>query len=189
MEISTNFSTWKWEENLPSGRRNVSSIALNKAGELLLKKLQAISSACGISLSEPTDLHDSLPKVANYLDCQIHVIQGFAGEKASLLSYPQEFDDSKPQIVLENFVENHVTAVTNLKKFFRHFKKTICFACHQTFCLGYKHNCKMQKTCFACKQPLRTSRTLNQFDPFFLSVTVRSKTCSLTTPPLALLAI
>jgi len=156
------------KKNQPSEAWNdVSPNILNRAGKLLFEKLKAISIACGVSSSEQIDLHDSVPKVANHLNCQIHVIQGFAGEKASLISYPPEFDDSKPQIVLENLVENHVTVVTNLKKFFRYFNKEICFACLKTFSIGYKHYCKKQKTCFSCKKPLRASRTLNHFDPFF----------------------
>ena len=145
----------------------ICKVTLTNAGDLMLEKLKDLHGKCGVSFTDQIDLYDSLPKVANHLKSQIHVIQGFSGENASLISFPEEFDDSKPQIIIENMIDTHVTAVINLKKFFRHFKKQICFACLKISSISYKHICTKQKMCLTCRQPLKTQTTLNHFDPFF----------------------
>ena len=145
---------------------NIHSNTLNLAGELMLKKLAHFSKACNICFTEQIDLHESISKIADHFKCQIHLVQGFAAETASILSYPDEFDSSRPQIVLENLIGNHVTLVTNLNQFFRHFDRELCFVCRKTFSIGYRHWCTM-KNCLSCRLPLKTEKTIKQLDPFF----------------------
>jgi len=132
-----------------------STALLNSSGLLFLEKIKPFLKLLDFPLNQEMDLIETCQILAHHLGSQIHIIMGLTGVSASILSFPDKFDDSKPQIVLENLIENHVSLVTNIKMFLRSFETVICFACNK------------RKQCTSCRRFYATSQTIQQSDPFF----------------------
>jgi len=147
--------------------KNPSSDLRNKSGQLFLEKVKPYLEILNLPQDKKIDLKEVAQPLATHLGVQIHVIMGITGARASVLSFPSKFDDSKPQIVLENLRENHVNFVSNIKMFLRNLKTELCFACYKIFCHGSYHRCAKKTQCFSCKRFNATSQTVQQSDPFF----------------------
>lgn len=145
----------------------LSPAKINLAKKMLRSKVEEIIDRCHLPTEGPYNVHDVLPKIAEAYNFQVHIICGLHAKVGSLLSFPPSFDDSKTQIVLEKIGNQHVTLVSNLKMFFRHFNKCICFECSKTFYHKYKHICAKRKTCFACHRFFSNERTQLENDAFF----------------------
>jgi len=135
------------------------------AGHLMLKEINTIIKSCNIPESGPYDAYEICPLLSEFLKCQIHIIEGLQSKNASILSFPSKFTSSLPQIVLFKVNTDHVTFVSNLKMFFRHFNKRICFGCFKTFSPRYRHVCK--QICFSCRRPYSSPDTYFFSDPYF----------------------
>jgi len=72
---------------------------------------------------------------------------------------------------------DHVVFVANLKMFFRHFNRRICFNCYKTFSPRYKHVCK--NICFSCRRTYLSKSAQFSSDPFFeyCDVNIELKEC------------
>lgn len=130
----------------------------NRAGFYLNDILRKVIEKCDIPQCGPFDLYSTLPKLANEFQCQIHVLQNFQGSKASLLSFPEDFDDSLPQIFLDNSTPSHVTLIVNLTAYFKQYNRAVCFGCKKTFSLYYRHFCQQKKVCQQCRRFLKSEK-------------------------------
>jgi hypothetical protein len=138
-----------------------------KALKMLNKKVQELIAECKLNSSGPYNVHEVLPKICNFYNIQVHIICGLQTKKASLLSFPPNFDDTKFQIVLQKTSDQHVNLISNLKTFFGHNNKRVCFECSKTFAPRYRHFCSQKKVCYACRRFYRTKETELANDKFF----------------------
>ena len=153
-------------------RRSLQSEASVKASQkkgfkLLKTKVDELILACDLHHSGPYNVHEVVPKICEFYDIQVHVICGLQTKNASVLSFPPQFDDTKLQIILEKTSQQHVTLISNLKTFFRHHKKRLCFECCKTFHQTYRHFCTKKSVCFACRRFFCTKETNFQNDKYF----------------------
>lgn len=143
------------------------SLARKKGLKLLKEKVDELILACDLNTSGPYNAHEVLPKICEFYDIQVHIICGLQTKKASVLSFPPKFDDTKVQICLEKSAEHHVTLISNLKTYFRHHKKRLCFECCKTFHQTYRHFCTQRDVCFACRKFFSTKETELHNDKYF----------------------
>lgn len=101
----------------------------------------------GLREMEPT-----VKKFQSHFDCQIIVIKSMQGNRPELYM-TKMFDLENPRIYLY-LQNNHIYFINNLKLFFGHFKKTICFWCKRFFSLNMcrqPHKCNLTpQTCSLC---------------------------------------
>lgn len=143
-------------------------VQARKKGLYLLKtKVQELITECDLPSRGPYNVHDVLPKICDILNIQVQIICGLQTKNASILSFPPTFDNSKIQVVLEKLYDHHVTLISNLKSFFAHHKKRVCFECSKTFHHSYRHFCTKKKICFACRRFFSSKETEVRNDPFF----------------------
>jgi len=141
--------------------------ARSKALKLLKQKVDELITACHLNQSGPYNVHEVLPKISEFLGIKVHLICGLQTKNASVLSFPPNFDDRKPQICLEKVSEHHVILISNLKTYFRHQKKRLCFECCKTFHQTYRHFCTKRTICFACRRFFCTKETEIHNDKYF----------------------
>jgi len=144
----------------------ITELRRKKAGLFMLKEINFLIKKYNLPETGPYNAFEVCPLLSEYFKCQIHIIEGMQTKDAAILSFPSQFTDSLPQIVLFKIDNDHVTFISNLKMFFRHFNKRICFGCFKTFSPRYRHVCK-KTICFACRRPFASEYTDYSSDPFF----------------------
>ena len=133
----------------------------NKAGNLLQSIVLDITTKFNLRLTGPYSFNELTPIFTQYYNCQIQLINGLEQRKVNLLSYPEQFDDSKHQIYLLSTLSNHVILITNLKSFFRKHRQ-VCFYCKKSFSKNYRHVCTINKNmCHFCKSFYASTTTIN----------------------------
>jgi len=157
----------KIDKNARRVKKDIVTVLQKKiAGQTMTKEIEQVIKHCKIPKIGPYNAYDVCPLLSDFFKCQIHLIEGMQSKNASIVSFPSKFDDSLPQIVLFKVENDHVTFVSNLKMFFRHFNKRICFGCFKTFSPRYKHLC-LKYTCFPCRRLYGSESTYHFSDPYF----------------------
>ena len=132
-----------------------------RATIFLKTALLELCQACSISFTGPHIMDDVLPIIAKVLNVQIHVIHSLEGRKCQIESFPQGHNYDLPRIYLYLIRPNHVVLIDNLKAFFIHNKRFVCFDCKKTF--GYHirttHRCQVRQNCFNCDGVFLTPTT------------------------------
>jgi len=130
------------------------------------KEIDKIIGACKLEKKGPYNAFEVCPLLSQLFNCQIHIIEGLQSKQAAMISFPSQFDSNLPQLILVKVEPNHVTFVSNLKMFFRHFNKRICFSCLKTFSPRYRHVCLIGH-CFSCRRRYVHDESKITNDPFF----------------------
>jgi hypothetical protein len=132
-----------------------------KATIILKTALLELCEACSISYSGPHVIDEVLPIISTQLNVQIHVIHNLDGRKCHIQSFPQGHNLDIPRIYLYLLNAHHVVLIDNLKAFFLHNKRYVCFDCKKSF--GYHmrttHRCHGRLNCFNCDGVFLTSTT------------------------------
>lgn len=133
----------------------------NKAGLLLENELKKLIESCEIEPCGPYDIYTILPKLSEYFKSQIHVIQNLQGENASMISVPDQFDCSLPQIFLDATIPDHVCMISNTVAYCRQFNKSPCMFCKKTGTLYRIHDCATRKICKKCRRYYSDEKTID----------------------------
>lgn len=155
---------------------------VSRATAELSNQLLRLISKCGFLHDGPYDVHEVLPKIAESLNIQIHLIHSIQSKQAAIDSYPDHFDSARPQIVLYRTSQEHASYVYDLKVAFRYFKKQVCFKCKETFWFNYQHVCKKSDTCFSCRKTYQQPSDCPQVDQFFETCDSQIETSMLEFP-------
>lgn len=152
---STDFFTYKelWT------RKKKSETSCENAIFKLKRALKKLITALSLSLVGPYPL-ETIEKLSNYFQSQIHVIKNTQEIRSSIMSWPNVFDGSKPQIFLLQTSPSHVIPIFNLKLFFNK-NRQICMLCKETVKSFYSHVCLIKTLqCSCCLFPFATSEDM-----------------------------
>ena len=125
----------------------------NRAGKLLFEEIKKFCLEEKVLMEGPQDSSTVLPKLANYYNIQIHLIESMDGlRKCSFMSFPEGNDLNKFRVYLY-LQPNHILLIDNLKQFFVHHKRRICFDCgrfNQHLFRANSHKCQIRVNCSNC---------------------------------------
>lgn len=133
-------------------KKEYSKIEKENATLFLKNYLDNLCKTYNFSKVGPYDIYEVCETLSKDLKTQIHILENFQGNKASIISFPSEFDDSLPQIFLDKSSQTHVSLIVNLLSYFRQHNRKACFVCKSTFSLYYRHRCLKRSICFQCRR-------------------------------------
>ena len=137
--------------------------AKNEAGKLLFEEVESFCLKENVLMEGPHDPLTVLPKLANYFKIQIHLIQSMDGlRKVPLLSFPDGNDLTRFRVYLY-LQPNHILLIDNLKQFFNHHKRRICFDCGQFAQFLFRansHKCHARLNCLRCLGCFKSDSTV-----------------------------
>ena len=132
-----------------------------EASTFLYKLTEELCQKSKVEIHGPHELSEVCLKMAECLNIQIHVILSMDGPTPSFMSFPPGNNKNLHRLYLK--VENdHVNLVDNLRTFFSHHKRSICFDCKVFFSNHWRktHRCRKSLCCFNCRGILLTEETI-----------------------------
>jgi hypothetical protein len=132
-----------------------------QASIYLYELTQDLCQKSQIELHGPHEITETCPNIASVLKIQIHVILSMDGPSPSVLSFPPGNNKNLPRLYL--LAKNgHVNLIDNLRTFFTHHKRSICFDCKIFFSNHWRrtHRCRRSLSCFNCRGILMTEETI-----------------------------
>ena len=132
-----------------------------EASTILYKLTEELCQKSKVELHGPHELSEVCPKIAEYLNIQIHVILSMDGSTPSLMSFPPGNNKNLNRLYLK-VESDHVKLIDNLRTFFLHHKRSICFDCKVFFSNHWRktHRCRKSLSCFNCRGTLLTEETI-----------------------------
>ena len=136
----------------------------NLAGQLLEEEIDKFCSATNIPKIGPHDFTNVLPKLADFYNLQIHLVQSLDGlRKVSKISVPETNDLNRHRVYLYQTEINHVMLIDNLNQFFIYNKRKICFDCGNFYQYLFRtnvHRCFARSNCDKCLGCFETLNTV-----------------------------
>ena len=141
-----------------------SQVDKNKAGQLLFDEIEKFCLSQNVPIDGPHVLETVLPQLAEHFKIQIHLILSLDGLRhVNKLSYPEGHNLNKYRIYLYLQPSAHILIIDNLKAFFTHNKRRICFDCGKFGQYCYKsnpHQCRTRVNCVRCHGSFKTEETV-----------------------------
>ena len=142
-------------------KRKRSLIQFNQAGYLMIEIMDKIIEDLGLDNEGPYEVDSVCLSLANYFNCQIHLLKSCQEKEVLIQSFPEtEWPNNLSPIFLYPKTEHHVVSIINLKSFCQK-NRQFCFICKITFKRNYRHFCRFyEKSCFRCKSYYATEETI-----------------------------
>ena len=138
--------------------------AKNEAGLLLQNEIIRFCEATNVSKTGPHDFVTVIPILADFYHIQIHLIESMDNfRKCSKISSPEQNDLNRHRVYLFQKTASHVVIINNLKQFFVHNKRKICFDCgnfNQFMFQTNTHRCYTRINCNLCLGCFQTKDTI-----------------------------
>lgn len=136
----------------------------NLGASLLMDEITKFCVSTNVPKTGPHDFETVLPKLAEFYNIQVHLIQSMDNSrKVSKISAPEGNNLNRYRIYLYQINSTHVVLIDNLKQFFGYNKRKVCFDCGQFSAFAFKinsHRCHAKQNCDLCLGCFETCDTV-----------------------------
>ena len=137
---------------------------LNEGSKLLYEEIKRFCDATSVSILGPHDFLTVIPKLSEFYNVQIHLIESMDNlRKVSKISSPEQNDLNRYRIYLFQTSVDHVVLIEKLAPFFGVNKRKICFDCGQFNSFVFRtntHRCYNRVNCNLCLGCIETEKTI-----------------------------